>query len=278
MSRPARYLTPGRLAQVEGQLTHQDRLVVRTVAFLHLVSGDQLERTCFGEADSTGVASRARHARRRLAHLVELGLLARLARRVGGVRAGSAGFVYALAPAGQRLVADWHDEPRSRGRQPHEPSEHSAAHRLAVSEIYAGLVEADRHGRGRLLSFTTEPSCWRSFAGQWGSAQRLKPDASAAIKLETEELRWFIEADRGTVSRAALARQIDAYLAYWRSGHRHDPVMPRVLWLVPDLNRATTVKTIIAAGRAPTGLFVVGVIPAATDRLTDANAVTEGVS
>ncbi len=186
MNRSAHYLTPDRLAHVEAQLTDQDRLVVRTVALLHLVSGEQLERTCFGEANSTGAASRARHARRRSVRLVELGLLARLARRVGGVRAGSAGFVYALAPAGQRLIADWHDEPRSRGRQPHEPGQHSAAHRLAVSEIYTGLVEADRQGRGRLLSFATEPSCWRSFAGQWGSAQRLKPDASATIKLKAE--------------------------------------------------------------------------------------------
>lgn len=275
MNRRARYLTAARLDQIETQLSHQDRHVVRVVATVHLASGDQLRRTCFGEETTTEIASRGRHARRRLARLVELEVLSRLSRRVGGVRAGSSGFVYALAPAGQRLVAAWNGRASERGRQPHEPAERFVDHRLEVTEVYTRLTEASREGRGKLLQFVAEPNCWRPFAGPYGAVQRLKPDAFVRLMIGRDELLWFAEADRGTVSRAALARQIAAYLAYWNGGHHGDPIMPRVLWLVPDSPRADSVEAIVAEAGAPAGLFVVAPTSQAIDRFTDCHSTSD---
>jgi len=272
MSRSERYLTAARLERLAAQLTAQDRQVIEAVAVVHLASGDQLRRTCFADDHASAPASRARQARRGLARLVDLGLLTRLTRRVGGVRAGSSGFVYALAPSGQRLIAGWRGDPPLRGRQPHEPGPQFADHRLAVSEIYTRL-EAGSAGRSTLLRFDAEPDCWRSFAGPYGTAQRLKPDAFAAIQGAGEELLWFIEVDRGTVSSAALGRQVAAYLAYWRSGHRGDDVMPRVLWLVPDAKRAVILEAVIVAAQSPSGLCEIALTKDAIDRLIDAGSV-----
>ncbi len=60
-----------------------------------------------GDGRGCRAVSAARIARRVLARLTELGVLARLERRIGGLRAGSSGYVYYLGPAGQRLVAYW---------------------------------------------------------------------------------------------------------------------------------------------------------------------------
>lgn len=269
MSRLQSYLTADRLRRLERQLTVEDRLVLETVATLHLASGDQLERVCFGDGTRAGLASRGRQARRRLARLSDLGLLSRLARTVGGVRAGSSGFLYALGPAGQRLVGRWRDQASLRGRQAHEPSGHFTAHRLAISEIYTRLVQGSGGDGWRLAGFEAEPESWRPFAGPWGQPQRLKPDAFAAIVVDADELLWFIEVDRGTVSTAALKRQLAAYLAYWRSGHRRDGVMPRELWLVPDAKRLATVEALVAASGAPDGFCVVALVADAVDALTD---------
>jgi Replication-relaxation len=269
VSRPQSYLTADRLERLEQQLTAEDRLVLKTVATLHLASGQQLERICFSDRTRIDPANRGRQARRRLGRLSELGLLSRLARRVGGVRAGSSGFLYALGPAGQRLVAGWHEAAPVRGRQAHEASRQFAAHRLAVGETYTRLVEGSHEDSYRLAGFEAEPESWRPFAGPWGQPLRLKPDAFAAVVVSADELLWFIEVDRGTVSTAALKRQLVAYLAYWRSGHRRDGVMPRVLWLVPDDKRVATLEALVVASGAPAGLFVVALDVDAIAALTD---------
>src|SRR5262245_3341192 len=91
------YLTPKVLAGIEAQLAERDWRVLRRVSGLRFVSGSQLRRLELGE-------SSARASRRALLRLVHLGVLERLPRQIGGVRAGSAGFVYRLGPAGQRLA------------------------------------------------------------------------------------------------------------------------------------------------------------------------------
>lgn len=117
------YVTAARLERVDARLTDHDRAVLHSVSDLGFVSGDQLARMHFAGRDDADAAARA--ARRALVRLVRLDCLARLPRRVGGERAGSAGFVYRLGLAGQRLAAAHGWQPERRGRRSHVPGRSS---------------------------------------------------------------------------------------------------------------------------------------------------------
>jgi hypothetical protein len=161
-------------------------------------------------------------------------LIARLPRPVGGVRAGSAGYVYVLDVAGQRLTTVG----GRRVQRPWPVGTAFLAHSMAVTELFVGLMQAERHGVAevRLGEFRTEPVCWRSFAGPGGGRETLKPDAEVTLGLGRYEDRWFIEVDRATESRTTLARKLNRYLRYWQSGQEQarTGVFPKVLWSVPD--------------------------------------------
>ena len=140
-----RYLTAAGLAELSAQLSARDEAMIRTVTELRFSSGRQLERWYF--IDASDPAANARAARRSLRRLVELGLFDRLERRVGGVRRGSAGFVYCLAPWGQRLAMarGWLPEQRRRRSLVHGTL--FVHHSLMVSELHVRLVEGDRPQR-----------------------------------------------------------------------------------------------------------------------------------
>lgn len=169
--------------------------------------------------------------------LTDLGVLHRLDRRVGGVRAGSASGIYALGPAGQWLAAR---DDGARRRRPSEPGLPYVAHTLAISELRILFEEADRSGAFRLLDFEAEPECWRTFFGSGGARLRLKPDAFVRVaRGEVEELA-FVEVDLGTESTTALKTKFRAYRSYWSAGReqaRWDGTFPRVLFLAPNARR-----------------------------------------
>jgi hypothetical protein len=82
-----------------------------------------------------------------MARLAERGLVVMLARRVGGVRAGSAGHIYTLTTAGWRFLALLNGGPEPSRKQPsHVPGDLFLTHTLAVSGIY---VEPNRTEPGR---------------------------------------------------------------------------------------------------------------------------------
>lgn len=245
-----------RLVALAERLTERDREVVRTVARLRLISGRQLERLFFTESPSP--SSAARLARLSLARLVELGLLARLDRRVGGVRAGSAGFVYAATPDAQRLSAFWRGEGIGRPRAVYEPGAAYVAHTLAAAEVFVLLKEAEQVGRVEVLAHQAEPDCWRQYVGAYGRAMTLRPDAYVQVAVDDFEEYAFIEVDRGTVGRTALRRKHDAYLAYYRSGREQAALglMPRVIWLADSPQRVRLLADVAAeCGREGRRLF-----------------------
>src|SRR5437763_1163574 len=90
-------------------------------------------------------------------------LSARSSGRVGGVRAGSDGFIYEVDQAGQRLCAYWRGEGLARTRGAHEPGLQFVEHRLAISEVSVRLVEAARGGSFELVDWQSEPAAWRPF-------------------------------------------------------------------------------------------------------------------
>jgi hypothetical protein len=156
-----RYLTLGALRELESKLTERDLAVLKRVSDLRFVSGSQLARLHF--ADSPDPAVNARAARRALLRLVKLTALARLPRSVGGVRSGSAGFVYHLGIGGQRLATEHGWQPERRRRRSQTPGTLFVRHALQVSELHTQLVEADRSRSIELLELSAEPSCWRSY-------------------------------------------------------------------------------------------------------------------
>jgi hypothetical protein len=228
-------------------MSEHERQIVETTGRLRLVAGKQIERLYFDEIGKA--ASRARAVRRVLADLTERQVLFRLERRIGGVRAGSAGHVYGLGPVGKRLIAYWQGEGLTRVRTPHEPGGVFVRHTLAVAEQYVQLIEAERAGRFELVAFESEPDCWRPLTGTYGRADTLKPDAFVRLGVGEFEERSFIEVDCGTEGRGALTRKCRRYIAYYQAGveQAEHGVFPRIVWLTTSQARVRLLVDVCAS-------------------------------
>jgi len=259
-----RRLSTAQLLKLGGELTERERELVVTVGKLRLATHTQLARLLDDEPRSTASqSSRARMARRTLARLTELGLLARLARRVGGVRAGASGYCYYAGPAGQRLIAYWEGRGLVRGRFRPEPGGHYVRHHLAVSELYVRAVVANRSGRLELLGFDVESEAWREYVDSYGARITLKPDAFVRVGAGAFEERAFIEADLGSESRTVLARKARAYLDFYATGveQAESGVFPRVLILTSGEARRAAIAEVFARLPEPAErVFVVGTL------------------
>lgn len=256
------------LGQLRASLSDRDLAVLRSVAALHFVTTKQLERLHFHDAHATSLAA-ARAARRVLARLHDLHLLDRLERRVGGVRAGSASFVWLLTSLGFRLLGD---DKRRRSR---EPSLVHLSHVLAVAELVVQLHERSRATDVELLSVEPEPTCWRAFVGHHGAQALLKPDLRLTLGIGEHELHWFVELDRATEYRSALTRKLGTYVMAWRDGGEQTRagVFPRVLWVVPDEARGEAIAIVWQSmDSVPDGMFQA----VTTDRAVDVLSGTGG--
>lgn len=258
-----RRMSAARLVELADQVSERDRQITEAIVALRLASGSHLERLFF--ADVVSPDSRARMARRTLARLVHLGVLGRLERRVGGVRAGAAGYVYFDAPTAQRLVAYWQGEGIHRPRAAYEPGRAFVAHRLEISEWYVRLSEAERTGQLELLGFESEPAI--PFTGEGRQRTVLRPDALVRLGVGDVELHSFLEIDLGTEGRAPLTRKARAYVAAWRAGAIQG-VFPRVTWITTS-ERRVELLTETCASMPPTSwkLFVVTTPERALDLL-----------
>jgi len=238
----------------------RERQIVEAVARLSLVSGGQLIELFFD--DIPGPSTRSRRALRVLGRLVETRVLDRLGRRRGGVGGGSSAWVYALGPAGRRIVAYWAGEGLPRSRSAYEPASPWTAHTLAVSDLYVRLRKAERAGRVELLAFDAEPACWRAYTRLGGAAGCLRPDAYLRLGVGEFEDSFFAEIDMGSERRGQLTRQHHAYREYFRAGveQANTGVFPAVVWIVPDVQRAALLADIQAGLPAPTRrLFTVAI-------------------
>ncbi len=251
------------LEQLLDQLSPRDLAVLQSSRRFRLVTGDQLRRLHFrGHATpETG----ARVARRVLSRLAGHGLLARLERRIGGIRAGSAGHVYALSPLGHRVLGT---EIRKRTT---EPSFTFVKHTLAITELSTTLIELDADNQIDLLELQPEPAAWRTHRA--GLVENtLKPDLFVKVADDEYELSWFIEIDCGTESRPTIQRKCHAYTDYRRTGTEQEDqgVFPLVLWIAPDERRCTELGQAIDSNRQiDLDLFVVTTLNKATEVITD---------
>jgi hypothetical protein len=237
-----RYVTGAVVRELCGQLTERDLAILQRVSELRFVTGSQLTRMHF--AGSGSAAAQARAASRTLLRLVRLGCLERLPRQVGGVRSGSAGFIYRLGQAGQRLAVDRGWQPDGHRRQSHIPGSLYLGHALQVAELHTLLMQADRAGKVELLALESEPACWRSY----GQRATLKPDSYVRLGVGDFEDSYFIEVDMGTEGSRTLERKLRQYAEYEASGieQAERGVFPKSLWLVPDSKRVTAIEGCIA--------------------------------
>jgi hypothetical protein len=223
-------------------LSERDKAILDDVGRVRVLTGRQVERLHFA-----GLAGRHRDRTRRrvLERLVSLELLTPLERRIGGVRAGSAGLVFALGPAGQRLLAVPDHGTGARVRRPGTPTPRFMIHNLAVAELYVGLVAAARAGSFSLVEFRAEPACWwRTSEGQW-----MKPDALVVVSSGEVEDSWAVEVDQATESLPTIRRKLKVYLDLVASEERGPGggVLPRVLVTVPDEGRLGAVRGLVGS-------------------------------
>jgi hypothetical protein len=245
LPRRSNYLTTSRLDGLEGSLLPADYAVLGFVSEVRLATSHQLMRMFWAtrEADPT----RARAGREALRRLAKARVLHRLPRVVGGVRAGSDGYVYAIGPAGVRLLSRRGLQLRRYGN----PGDRYVAHTLAITEVVVSLHEAHRSGQLELIEVQTEPRCHRSYLGGFGGIATLKPDLFLRLGVGAYEDRLFVEVDLSTEGPGTIAAKLAAYLQHYRSGAEQSEsgVYPGVLWLVPDVARAEQFRGILKRQR-----------------------------
>jgi hypothetical protein len=234
-------LGPRGLDELRDDLSGRDLAIAAQVADLRFMSGKQIETVHFALTDHANEATAARSARRVLERLVREQVLIRLRRRVGGVRAGSASFVYALGPVGRRVLHL--PGPRKRFR---EPSTTFALHTLDVAELVVKLIVGSREQRFDLLCLQPEPRSWRDIAGIAGSTV-LRPDLFVNLGVGEYEHRWFVEVDRGTEHLPTLITKALTYESYFQSGveQAKHGVFPKVLWQMHKPDRAARLRRAI---------------------------------
>jgi hypothetical protein len=227
------------------RLNERDQLILERVGALRLLCARQIQPMLFPDEQHATPATAARCCRRALERLTRYRLLVRLDRRVGGVRSGSASFVYALTSLGQRVLDE--DGPRRRFA---EPSDRFVDHTLAVAELFLQLNVHARSLRWAILEWQSEPDSWRDVITLGGRIV-LRPDFFVVLDVNGYELRWFVEIDRATEHLPAITRKCRLYHSYYKGGHeqRGHKVFPRVLWVAPDERRAARLRATIDSDR-----------------------------
>jgi Replication-relaxation len=229
-------LYDSRLEELDEKLLERERAAISVLLEMRFLSTRQVERWVF---DGSTPLARARASRRSIAKLVELGIIRHLERRIGGVRAGSAGHINVLTPLGLRLAAFYGWITFEQARRTREPGGQFVRHYLAVAEAHLRVVEAQARDELEVLERQAEPAAWREFTGPSGARAMLKPDAFFALGFGSEGAHWFLEVDRATVGGATLDRKLSTYVDYWNSAREvlGGGVSLKVLWLAPDTHR-----------------------------------------
>ncbi|MGH3904686.1 MAG: replication-relaxation family protein [Pseudonocardiaceae bacterium] len=248
-------MSPADTASLLLRLSKRDVAILESLRSYRLLTTAQLRRLHFAHGHAT-LAAASGATMRVLTRLEARHLVARLARRIGGVRAGSSGITWQLGATGERLLRTMHGQKHRRRYV--EPSPAFIAHTLAVAELAIGLHELQDQGGIELASLETEPSCWRSFIGPHGALEWLKPDLYAITASGDYEDHWFLEADLATEHPPVIVRKAKAYQRYAATGAhqaRHG-LFPAVAWVVPDTARQGAIQAALAADKAiQPGLF-----------------------
>jgi hypothetical protein len=229
-----------KLERLSGELPPRERGILEALHERRYLTTGQIAALLFDEfaTPATGLRIATQHLQR----LKAAGLTATLDRRIGGARAGSSSFVWALTPNGFRLLhLDSGGHPRKRH---FEPSPRFLEHTLSIAELSLQLRDID----GITLSkIEFEAACWRNYPGPGGARLVLKPDLFAITSDGDYEDSWFFEVDLDTESPNTVVAKCQQYETYYLSNaeQRQRGVFPLVVWIVPsEKRRGSLVKHI----------------------------------
>lgn len=224
-----------RLEEIVPTLSGRDKDVLATVRRCRYITTGQIRRLHFTDAVNSVAGLRA--ASRCLRKLKSLGLIHALARRMGGVRAGSGALTWYLTEAGERLLRLGGGDAHPRKRF-FEPSPHFLAHTLAAAECFTQLTEICAGSGLSLVKAELEPECWRPYNDK-GKITALRPDLFAVTVCGEYEDRWFIEIDLSSEAPVTVVEKCRRYLDYYRSGleQKQHEVFPLAVFIVPDKAR-----------------------------------------
>lgn len=240
--RRARRTPAQQLEHIARTLSDLDHQILAALDRYGFATTRQLQTLLFIDHSSQLAAARA--AQRTLFRLGELGVVEHLDRRVGGLRAGSASFVWRVGLIGDRLLR--RDTNRARARRK-EPSLRTLEHRLMAVDCIVRLTAASRAGSFELQAVQSEPESWRPYLGPGGVRQVLKPDLTVISAAGDYEDHWFLEVDRATESLPTLLGKCTQYERYRRSGEEQHRigVFPWVVWVVPTATHAVRLRRAI---------------------------------
>lgn len=248
---------PAMRARIAEHLSDRDGAILRFLSRHRYATTTHIRRRFFTGHASQGAATRA--TIRVLDRLLSLRVLARLERRIGGVRHGSAGFIWHLDAAGEHLTRD----PGSARRRYPGPSTPFLDHTLQITDTAVALHEAALAGHFTIAKKEVEAEAWRSYLGPSGAATVLKPDLFVTLTTSDYDDHWYLEIDRGTEWAPTLLGKCRAYEHYRRTGRaqKEHGVFPRVLWIVPTDKRAQNLRNAIAADTTLTDRLFVTTTP-----------------
>lgn len=230
----SRRISRQQLEEISERLSERDKQIIDTIQRYCYLLTSQIQRLYFTDAATPTAALRA--ASRALKKLRELGLVDHLARRIGGVRAGSGALVWYITHAGERLIY-LRTQALTPTKRFSEPSPYFLAHTLAVADVAVELTELCRNS-SKLTTLQPEPECWRTYS-EYGTVLALKPDLFAITMSGQYEDRWFIEVDLDTESPAKIIGKCEKYHKYYRTGleQQEAEVFPLTVWIVPTTER-----------------------------------------
>ena len=205
------------LQAIAERLDATDRALLDLLAAHRYATTRQLAQITELSGQYGSARSALRQTSRRLRRQHGLGLVDHLQRRIGGTRAGSAGYVWYLTAAGQRLTSE--GQGRGVRRRFQEPSALFLAHTLAITQARVVIEQAIHAVGGRLARLRTEPACWRSWLRLGGALGWLKPDLEAITATDAgAEDHWLLEVDLDTEHPARLLAKCHDYQAHLASG------------------------------------------------------------
>lgn len=230
-----RRLSRRKLIEIDNRLSDRDHAVLITIRKYRYLMTGQVERLLFTGAANNSAGLRA--ASRNLKKLKDFGLIDCLARRIGGVRAGSGSLIWYITHAGERLLRLC-DQNACPIRRHFEPSAYFLAHTLAVAEMAIRFTEICRKYDPEITALELEPECWREYS-RGGVFRVLKPDLYLATTNDEYEDYYFIEIDLDTESPAKIIEKCGKYHDYYCTSTEQEEkgVFPLTIWLVPSKSR-----------------------------------------
>jgi len=239
----ARRVSGRRLEELDRLLTDRDKAILRSLQKCRYLTSGQVQRLHFTEHSSQTAAIRA--ANRGLVKLQDRQLIESLERRIGGAKAGSGAYVWALTEAGTKLlrIGAVNNADMSRKRF-FSPTPTFLEHYLAVAEAYVQLTEVCGRNNMKMVIAELEPLSWRGFNSESGKPVSLKPDLFAVVINGKYEDRWFIEIDLATESSVVILDKCKRYVQYYKTSkeQQESGVFPLVLWITPSLKRKESLQ------------------------------------